>query len=117
MLSTERKVMTHEPQGLIGTENPTGGVYKWKTNHSGNVVEAKATLVAEGFSQTEGVDYFRHCFHNAPLPQLSEWSFILFYGPSAANTRFHKHSRQGRTWPMTRCLIEANIRPETSDTT
>ena len=32
-------------------------VYAWKTNEFGQVVRAKARLVAIGFSQREGVDY------------------------------------------------------------
>ena len=33
-------------------------VYSWKVNELGHVVRAKATLVARGFAQREGIDFF-----------------------------------------------------------
>ena len=33
-------------------------VYSWKVNELGHVVRAKARLVARGFSQREGIDFF-----------------------------------------------------------
>ena len=33
-------------------------VYSWKVNELGHVVRAKARLVARGFAQREGIDFF-----------------------------------------------------------
>ena len=33
-------------------------VYSWKVNELGHVVRAKARLVARGFTQREGIDFF-----------------------------------------------------------
>ena len=33
-------------------------VYSWKVNELGRVVRAKARLVARGFAQREGIDFF-----------------------------------------------------------
>ena len=37
---------------------PTKWVLSWKTDEHGRVTKAKARLVARGFSQREGIDYF-----------------------------------------------------------
>ena len=48
-------------------------VFTWKTNGLGKVVRAKARLVARGFRQVEGVDYFETF---APTP-ASSWVRLL----------------------------------------
>ena len=34
-------------------------VYSWKVNELGHVVRAKTRLVARGFAQREGIDFFK----------------------------------------------------------
>ena len=43
-------------------------IYKWKRDQPGNVVKAKARLVANRFSQVQGQDFFETF---APMPSMS----------------------------------------------
>ena len=49
-------------------------VYSWKANELGHVVRAKARLVARGFAQREGLDFFEtfsSCPSVASIPLLA----------------------------------------------
>ena len=59
--------------------------FKWKSNPFGEVAKAKATLVARGFSQTEGVDYFQKL---SPTPAASTIRLVAVAAAAALENNF-----------------------------
>ena len=51
-------------------------VFKWKTDSNGYITRAKARLVARGFRQVEGVDYFET---SAPTPTTATIRLAIAY--------------------------------------
>ena len=65
--------------------------FKWKSNPFGEVAKAKATLVARGFSQTEGVDYFQKF---SPTPAASTIRLIAAAALENDLDLFHFNAEQ-----------------------
>lgn len=52
-----------------------GGVYKTKCNDDGSINKFKARLVAEGYMQLEGVEYYKETF--APMSKMTTLMTVL----------------------------------------
>ena len=98
------EAMDREVRGLVAnkTFSPVNGapnrkavdskwIFKWKKDQDGNVVKAKARLVARGFSQIQGVDYFDTF---APTPSTSSIRLLVCVAPERDLEPYHFDAEQ-----------------------
>ena len=84
----------HPPRGanIIGTRF----VYKIKRLSNGNIDKYKARLVVQGFSQKDGVDFYRDDTY-APVAKLTSARTILSWAADRKSTRLNSsHSGESR---------------------
>lgn len=80
----------HEPENRKAVRSKW--VFKWKTDQSGHVVKAKATLVAKGFNQVEGINYLQT---SAPTPVSASGKFLAAIACEEALDIYHFGAEQG----------------------